>query len=63
MYELWAKRITTQRYEHIQDFDDDKMFYTLKDNLDKNIYQEIIILENKELKLYLELNKEKVLKK
>lgn len=57
MYEVWGRNKRTMRYEYLWSFDDERQKYFMLDQVDKSIYYEVMILENKELKMYYE-NKE-----
>lgn len=57
MFELWAKRITTRRYEYITSFDDERQKFYMMDRLDRNIYSEAMILNNQQCTMYREFEK------
>lgn len=65
MYELWARRITTKKYEFIIAFEDEHQKFYFMDQLDTDIYYEAMILEDRNLKMYREFGKKlsKVLRK
>lgn len=59
--ELWARKRPIegrgQPYEFIFNFEDERYSYTAIDTLDKNIYQECMIIDNNECIMYVELEK------
>lgn len=61
MYSLWARKRPIegrgQPYEFIFNFEDERYSYTAIDTLDKNIYQECMIIDNNECIMYVELEK------
>ena len=65
--QLWARKRKIegrgQPYEFIFNFEDEKYSYTAIDTLDKNIYQECMIIDNNECVMYVELEKPYVKKR
>ena len=45
MYELWGRNRTTKQYEMITRFDDDRQFYFMLDQVDKEKYYEAMIMQ------------------
>lgn len=69
MFELWAKKRPTEKegssYEFVFNFDNENYIYTAIDTLDRNVYQEGLIIrsENHSCVMYKEFEKPMVLKK
>lgn len=65
MFELWARRNDTRRYEYITSFDNENQKYYLIDQLDKSVYYEVVVMDNQSCNLYQEFEKplKRVLKK
>lgn len=65
MFELWARRNDTRRYEYITSFDNENQKYYLINQLDKSIYYEVVVMENERCNLYEEFKQQqkKTLKK
>ena len=68
MYSLWARKRPIegrgQPYEFIFNFEDERYSYTAIDTLDKNIYQECMVVGNdNQCVMYVELEKPYVKKK
>lgn len=65
--ELWARKRAVNGvgypYEFIFEFNDANYSYTVIDTLDKNIYQECMIIDNNECVMYVELEKPYVKKR
>ncbi len=65
--QLWARKRKIegrgQPYEFIFSFEDERYSYTAIDTLDKNIYQECMIIDNNECVMYVELEKPYVKKR
>lgn len=65
--QLWARKRPIegrgQSYEFIFEFNDLNYSYTAIDTLDKNIYQECMIIDNNECVMYVEFEKSFVKKK
>ena len=65
--QLWARKRKIegrgQPYEFIFEFNDLNYSYTAIDTLDKNIYQECMIIDNNECVMYVEFEKPFVKKK
>lgn len=61
MFELWARKRKIegrgQPYEFISQFNDINYSYTAIDTLDKNIYEECMIIDNNECIMYVKLEK------
>ena len=61
MYELWAKRRPVEEkgfpYEFIFDFYDESYKYSALDTLDKNIYQEAMVVKDNDCIVYVEFEK------
>lgn len=61
MYELWAKKRKIdgkgQRYEYITSFEDEMQKFYYMDLLDREVYQEAMIIKNEECTMYRELEK------
>lgn len=61
MFELWARRRAVNRvgspYEFIFDFYDESYKYSALDTLDKNIYQEAMVVRGNDCIMYVELEK------
>lgn len=59
--QLWARKRPIEGrgypYEFIFSFEDERYSYTAIDTLDKNIYQECMIIDNNECVMYVELEK------
>ena len=65
MFEVWGKRKDTGKYEYIcgyEDFERDKS-YSMLDLIDSSIYEEAIILKDKNYYMMKIYEKSKVLKK
>lgn len=66
MFELWARKRATDgvghKYEWIFNFNDEDYKYTAIDSLDRSIYQECMVMRDKECILYVPLNKPMVKK-
>lgn len=66
MYELWAKRRKIEGkgfpYEFIFDFYDESYKYNALDTLDKNIYQEAMVVRGNDCIMYVEFEKPYVYK-
>ena len=67
MYSLWARRRKVNGvgfpYEFIFNFDDESYKYTALDTLDRNIYQEAMIVRGNDCIMYVELQKPYVKRK
>lgn len=67
MYELWARKGAINGvgypYEFIFDFDNESYKYTALDTLDRNIYQEAMIVRGNDCIMYVELQKPYVKRK
>ena len=67
MYSLWARKRPIegrgQPYKFIFNFEDERYSYTAIDTLDRNIYQECMIIDNNECVMYVELEKPYVKKR
>lgn len=67
MYSLWARRRAINGvgfpYEFIFNFDDESYKYTALDTLDRNIYQEAMIVRGNDCIMYVELQKPYVKRK
>ena len=65
--QLWARKRPVegrgQPYGFIFSFEDGRYSYTAIDTLDKNIYQECMIIDNNECIMYVEFDKPLVKKK
>lgn len=59
MYELWARRYETRRYEYITSFSNLDRKYYLMDQLDRSIYYEALIVQGQTCKMYREFEKPK----
>lgn len=59
MYELWAKKIDGDRFEHIMDFENIDYQYTATDMLDRDVYKEAMVMGNEHCILYREFGKVK----
>ena len=61
MFELWARRRAVNGigspYEFIFDFYDESYKYSALDTLDKNIYQEAMVVRGNDCIMYVELEK------
>ena len=61
MYELWAKKRKIdgkgQSYEYITSFEDEMQKFYYMDQLDREIYQEAMIIKNQECTMYREFEK------
>ena len=61
MYSLWARRRAVNGvgspYEFIFDFYDESYKYSALDTLDKNIYQEAMVVRGNDCIMYVELEK------
>ena len=61
MFELWARRRAVNGvgspYEFIFDFYDEGYKYSALDTLDKNIYQEAMVVKGNDCIMYVELEK------
>ena len=59
--ELWAKKRPInnigQHYEFITYFDNENQKYFLSDQLDRNVYQECMVIKNNECIMYREFEK------
>ena len=63
MFEMWAKRKESDKYEYVMSFEDKKSIYSMLDMLDNGEYNEAIILQDKHYVLMKIYDKGKVLKK
>lgn len=67
MYQLWARKRPMQGvgspYEFIISFEREEQKYYLTDQLDRNIYQECMIVKDNQCIFYREFDKPMVLKK
>ena len=67
MFELWGRKRAINGvgspYEFIFNFEDEMYSYTAIDTLDKNIYQECMIIDSNECVMYVELEKPLVKKR
>ena len=67
MYSLWARKRKVNgvgfQYEFIFHFDDESYKYTALDTLDRNIYQEAMIVRGNDCVMYVELQKPYVKRK
>ena len=65
MFEVWGKRRDTGQYEFICGYDDleKNRNYSTLDLLDASVYEEAIILQNKQCVMMKIYEKQKVLKK
>ena len=67
MYSLWARRRAVNGvgspYEFIFDFYDESYKYSALDTLDKNIYQEAMVVRGNDCIMYVELEKPYVKRK
>lgn len=65
--ELWARKRAVEGkgfpYEFIFNFDDESYKYTAIDTLDKNIFEECMIIDSNECIMYVEFEKPLVKKK
>lgn len=61
MFELWGRRRKVNGvgfpYEFIFNFDDESYKYTALDTLDRNIYQEAMVVRGNDCVMYVELQK------
>ncbi len=55
MYELWGRNRETKRYELITRFNDDRQFYFMLDQVDKDKYYEAMVLQDQHLIMYVEI--------
>ena len=63
MYELWGRNRETKRYELITRFNDDRQFYFMLDQVDKDKYYEAMVLQDQHLIMYVDIKKPKTLKR
>ena len=67
MFELWGRKRAVNEvgspYEFIFNFDDESYKYTALDTLDRNIYQEAMIVRENDCIMYVELQKPYVKRK
>jgi len=63
MYILWARKREQPNFEYISEFENKIQEYSEIDKLDRNIYQEAIIVHEQGCELYMEFDKPKVLRK
>lgn len=61
MYNLYAKKREKPEFEYITTFENKEQEYSIIDNLDRNIYQEAIIVNEQGCELYIEFPKPKKL--
>ena len=61
MFELWGRKRAVNEvgspYEFIFNFDDESYKYSALDTLDKNIYQEAMVVRGNDCIMYVELEK------
>ena len=61
MFELWARKRPVDRvgypYEFIFSFNDESYKYTVLDMLDRDVYQEAMIVRGNDCIMYVELEK------
>ena len=67
MFELWGRKRVVNGvgfpYEFIFSFDDESYKYTALDTLDRNIYQEAMVVRGNDCVMYVELQKPYVKRK
>jgi hypothetical protein len=63
MFEMWAKRKESDKYEYITRFEDGNSIYSMLDVLDNGEFDEAIIMQDKHYVLMKIYEKGKVLKK
>lgn len=63
MFEVWAKRKASDKYEYVMSFEDGKSVYSMLDVLDNGEFDEAIIMQDKHYVLMKIYEKEKVLRK
>ena len=63
MFEMWAKRKDSDKYEFIMSFEDRNAIFSMLDILDNGEYTEAIIMEQKHYVMMKIYDKGKVLKK
>lgn len=63
MFEVWAKRKESDKYEYIMSFEDGNSVYSMLDVLDNGEFDEAIILQDKHYVLMKIYDKGKVLRK
>lgn len=54
MFELWARNRDTKRYERLCQFNDDRQFYFMLDQVDRSKYYEAMITQDQHCLMYVE---------
>lgn len=63
MFEMWAKRKESDKYEYVMSFEDKNAIFSMLDMLDNGDYEEAIIMQDKHYVLMKIYEKGKVLRK
>ena len=63
MFEMWAKRKESDKYEYVMSFEDKNAVFSMLDMLNTGEYDEAIIMQDKHYVLMKIYEKGKVLKK
>ena len=63
MFEMWAKRKESDKYEYVMSFEEKKSIFSMLEMLDNGEYEEAIIMQDKNYVLMKIYEKGKVLKK
>lgn len=63
MFEMWAKRKESEKYEYVMSFEDKNAVFSMLDMLNTGEYDEAIIMQDKHYVLMKIYEKGKVLKK
>ena len=63
MFEMWAKRKESDKYEYVMSFEEKKSIFSMLEMLDNGEYEEAIIMQDKNYVLMKIYEKGKVLRK
>lgn len=63
MFEMWAKRKNSDRFEYVMSFEDKNAIFSMLDVLDNGEFEEAIIMEDKHYVMMKIYEKGKVLRK
>lgn len=63
MFEMWAKRKESEKYEYIMSFEDRNAIFSMLDVLDNGEFDEAIIMQDKHYVMMKIYEKRKVLRK
>ena len=63
MFEMWAKRKESDKYEYVMSFEEKKSIFSMLEMLDNGEYEEAIIMQDKNYVMMKIYEKGKVLRK